>query len=826
MIITASSTIQKISNTNKPHLRIGVMTPLLPLRDVIVFPKVVVPLFVGRDRSVKALEYAMAHNRKIFLAAQKDPNKDDPSIDSDIYNVGTMGTVLQLLKLPDGTVKALVEGNFRGRINNVVDSQGFYMVDVIEIETENACNNETSALFRVINESFAEYAKLSNKIGKEVLDTVASIDDPARFADTIAGNLSIKLSEKQTILETVEINPRLYKLLEYVGTELDILRLENRLKIRVKEQIDKTQKDYYLNEQMRAIQKEMGGNDDFKAEIDELEKRIKRKKLSKEAHAKVKHELKKLKMMTPTSAEGNVVRNYIDWILSLPWYDKSKISFNVDRASEILEEDHYGLEKPKERILEYLAVQSLTKNLRGPILCFVGPPGVGKTSLAKSVARATDRNFIRLSLGGVRDEAEIRGHRRTYIGALPGKIIQSIKKAKTNNPVFCLDEVDKMSTDFRGDPSSALLEVLDPEQNYAFNDHYLDLDYDLSDVFFITTANSLHGIPLPLQDRMEIINVSGYTEIEKLHIANQFLLPKQMEANGLTGDDISFSDRAILKVVRLYTKESGVRNLERELGSICRKVAKSVAKNGRGHKVAVNEKSVSKYLGIEKFRFGLAEEKDLIGVATGLAWTEFGGDLLQIEVTIMPGGGQLQLTGKLGDVMQESAKAALSYVRTKSQALKLPIDFYDKVDIHVHVPEGAIPKDGPSAGVTLTTAIVSALIQKPVDCHVAMTGEITLRGRVLPIGGLKEKVLAAHRGGISKIIIPADNKKDIENIPLSILKKIEFVFVENVAQVLKEALVLAEGDQFLVADECAQVSVLNIIGRKKTENVLIETIAH
>jgi ATP-dependent Lon protease len=563
---------------------------------------------------------------------------------------------------------------------------------------------------------------------------------------------------------------------------------------------------------MRAIHKEMGTQDSHKAELAELEKKIKRKRLSKEAHGRVKQEFQKLKMMSPMSAEATVVRNYIDWIISIPWREKTKVKQNVEDAEIILDEDHYGLEKPKERILEYLAVQRLTKKIRGPILCLVGPPGVGKTSLAKSVARATGRNFIRLSLGGVRDEAEIRGHRRTYIGALPGKIIQFLKKAKTNNPVFCLDEVDKMSTDFRGDPSAALLEVLDPEQNFAFNDHYLDLDYDLSDVFFITTANNLHSIPLPLQDRMEIIRLAGYTELEKLSIAKQFLIKKQVDENGLTSENITFTDKAILTIIRNYTREAGVRNLEREISSVCRKVAREVVKRGEDTKIAVKSQSIHKYLGVTKYRYGRAEEEDMIGVATGLAWTEFGGELLQTETTIMPGKGNIQLTGKLGEVMQESAKAAISYVRSRARQLKLPDNFYEKIDIHIHVPEGAVPKDGPSAGITLATTIVSALLRKPVNRDIAMTGEITLRGNVLPIGGLKEKILAAHRGLISKVLIPLENKKDIEEIPKKILKKIELVLVNHMDDVLKNALVLEEGEEIYASeDEFQTFSIEDII---------------
>ena len=785
--------------------------PLLPLRDVVVFPNMVVPLFVGRDKSIKALEYAMSHQKEIFLSAQKDAKVDDPS-PRDIYAVGTLGTVLQLLKLPDGTVKALIEGRRRGKIENFVDKQDFFMVEAKMLPDTYEINLESKAIMRSINESFEEYAKLNDKISQEIVSTVSSIEDPVRLADTVAGYLTMKGSDKQEILELENLNQRLEKVYQKLVGEIDILRLEQRLRRRVKKQMEKTQKDYYLSEQMRAIHKEMGTQDSHKAELDELEKKIKRKRLSREAHSRVKQEFKKLKMMSPMSAEATVVRNYIDWIISLPWYEKTKVKLDIEEAEKILDEDHYGLEKPKERILEYLAVQRLTKKIKGPILCFVGPPGVGKTSLAKSVARATGRNFVRLSLGGVRDEAEIRGHRRTYIGALPGKIIQFIKRAKSNNPVFCLDEVDKMSTDFRGDPSAALLEVLDPEQNFAFNDHYLDLDYDLSDIFFITTANNLHNIPLPLQDRMEIIRLPGYTELEKLNIAKQFLVKKQVSENGLKPENISFTDKAILKIIRTYTREAGVRNLEREISSICRKVAREVVQRGEDTRIPVKAQSIHKYLGVPKFRYGRAEEKDMIGVATGLAWTEVGGELLQTETSIMPGKGNLSLTGKLGEVMQESAKAAISYVRSRARQLGLPDNFYEKIDIHVHVPEGAIPKDGPSAGITIATTIVSALLRKPVKHDIAMTGEITLRGSILPIGGLKEKILAAHRGMISKVFIPMDNKKDIEEIPNKVLKKVELVLVENMDDVLQNALVLEEGEElFVPEDECRTFSIKDLI---------------
>ena len=768
--------------------------PLLPLRDIVIFPHMVVPLFIGRERSIAALEYAMGQNSYILLCTQKDAKKDEPG-EPDIYRFGTLGNILQLLRLPDGTVKALIEGKRRAEIQQYLTNPNFFLVAAEEIIEPFESSTEVEALVRTTISSFEQYLKLNKKIPQEVFQAVSSITDPGHLADHLASHLAVKIEEKQPLLEIIHPVKRLEKVLYIMQREIEVLQIEGRIKNRVKKQMEKTQKEYYLNEQMRAIQKEMGEKDDFRSEIQELERRIKKKRLSAEANTKVRHELKKLKLMSPMSAEATVVRNYIDWILALPWYEKTRDKLDIVEAERILEEDHYGLEKPKERILEYLAVQSLVKKMKGPILCLVGPPGVGKTSLARSVARALGRNFIRLSLGGVRDEAEIRGHRRTYIGALPGKIIQSLRKAKTNNPVFCLDEVDKMSTDFRGDPSAALLEVLDPEQNFAFNDHYLDMDYDLSEVMFITTANNLYSIPLPLQDRMEIIRIPGYTEVEKLHIAQQFLIPKQREANGLSPENIEFSENAILTVIRQYTREAGVRNLERELAAICRKVAREVAKEGPAHKVRVNSQSVPKFLGVPKFRFGRSEEKDEIGLTTGLAWTEFGGELLLTEVVILPGRGKLTITGKLGEVMQESAQAAMSYVRSRAAELGLPLDFYRRVDVHIHVPEGAISKDGPSAGITLATTLVSALLKIPVHRDVAMTGEITLRGRVLPIGGLKEKIIAAHRGQIKTVLIPKDNEKDLKDIPARILKAVEVVPVEHMDEVLLRALVMAEPEK-------------------------------
>ena len=772
-----------------------IIIPMLPLRDVVVFPHMIVPLFVGREKSINALESAMKEEKGIFLAAQKSAQKDEP-MEEDIYNFGTIGNIIQLLRLPDGTVKVLVEGKKRGLIKEYIDNLDFFLVKVEEqkdlVNTENTV--QIQALMRNITEAFESYSKLSKKVPNEILASIASIDDPAKMADVAVSYLTIKLEEKQKILEVTDVARRLEKIYGMIISESEVLEVEERIKKRVKKQMEKTQKDYYLNEQMRAIQKEMGEEDATKSEIKEIEKRLKEKKLTEEAYNKVKKEAKKLKMMAPMSAEATVVRNYIDWLLDLPWYEKTVNDKTLNQSEEILEEDHYGLKKVKERILEYLAVQTLLEKNKGSILCLVGPPGVGKTSIAKSIARATNRNFVRLSLGGLRDEAEIRGHRRTYIGALPGKIVQLLKKAGSNNPVFCLDEIDKLSSDFRGDPSAALLEVLDPEQNFAFNDNYLEVDYDLSDIMFITTANVMQTIPAPLQDRMEVIRIAGYTEPEKLNIARKYLVTKQMEANGLHEKDISFTDGALLTVIRRYTREAGVRNLEREIASICRKVARRIVADGFDKQVRVTSKAVERYLGIPKFRHGETEDQDRVGLTIGLAWTEVGGELLGIEAMVTRGKGSLILTGKLGDVMQESAQAALSYVRSRSEQLGLPEDFYKEADIHVHVPEGAIPKDGPSAGVAMVTSIASALMRKKVRSEVAMTGEITLRGRVLPIGGLKEKLLAAHRGHIKTVIIPTENKKDLEDdIPRNVLRELEIIFVDNIDEVLNIAL-LKEDD--------------------------------
>ena len=783
-----------IPKLKKPmtNLEQRITLPLLPLRDVVVFPHMVVPLFVGRAKSVNALSNAMNLDKKILLVTQKNAGIDSPG-EKDVYGVGTIGTVLQLLRLPDGTVKALVEGRRRARIVRFVEKEKYVLGEIEPIVEPEVTDAESEAVSRTIIEMFEKYAKINKNISKDLIGNISSIKDVSQLADTVAAHFNFKIQDKQQLLETVPAMDRMGLLFRLMQGEIEIFKMEQRIKGRVKKQMEKTQREYYLNEQMRAIQKEMGAKDDHKSELDELEARIKRKRMSKEAAAKARQEFKKLKLMAPMSAEGTVVRNYIEWLINLPWFERSKLQSDIDKAETILEEDHYGLEKPKERILEYLAVQKLVRKIRGPILCFVGPPGVGKTSLAKSVARATGRVLVRLSLGGVRDEAEIRGHRRTYIGAMPGKIIQSLKKAKVNNPVFCLDEVDKMSVDFRGDPSAALLEVLDPEQNFAFNDHYLDVDYDLSDILFITTANSLHGIPLPLQDRMEIIRLPGYTEYDKLKIAEGFLVPKQTEMNGLTEENIRFTKNAIQTIIRRYTREAGVRNLEREIASICRKVAREVAKEDGKKSNKITAQSVQKYLGVPRFRYGELEEKDEIGMATGMAWTQVGGELLAIETVIMPGKGKLTVTGKLGEVMQESAHAALSYVRSRAGRLGLKKHFYKKIDIHVHIPEGATPKDGPSAGITMATSIVSALIRKPVNRNLAMTGEITLRGRILPIGGLKEKILAAHRGGISEVIIPDENSKDLKEIPAKILKHIEVITASHMDDVLKRAIILPEG---------------------------------
>ena len=778
--------------------------PLIPLRDIIVFPHMVVPLFVGREKSIKALEYAMGNDKNVLLSAQKTARTDNPTA-KDIYTTGTLGTILQLLKLPDGTVKVLIEGKQRARIKEYADEEDLFMVRVEEIVDIHEETPEKEALMRSVLKSFETYVKLNRRIPPEMIMSVTSIEDPGRLADTIASHLTVKLDERQKLLEIEGAAKRLERLYTLLEGEIEILEIEQRVRQRVRKQMEKTQKEYYLSEQMKAIQKELGEKDELKGEIQEFEEKIKTKKLSKEAAKKARQEVKKLRLMAPMSAEATVVRNYIDWLVGLPWGNMTEEKKDIKEAERILEEDHYGLKNVKERITEYLAVRGLVEEMKGPILCLVGPPGVGKTSLAKSVARATGRNFVRVSLGGVKDEAEVRGHRRTYIGSMPGKIIQSIKKAGSSNPLMLLDEVDKMSHDFRGDPASALLEVLDPEQNHTFSDHYLDCDYDLSKVMFITTANSMMGIPYPLLDRMEILRIPGYTELEKLHIAEKFLVPKQLKLHGLTGNNIEFSNSAILAITRNYTKEAGVRSLERQIAAILRKAARDVLEKGKEIKINVTAKGVLRYLGVAQYRFGRVDEKDEVGVAVGLAWTEAGGELLATEVAIMPGKGKLTITGKLGEVMQESAQAAMTYIRSRAEGMGLERDFYQKCDIHIHVPEGAIPKDGPSAGTAMATAIASALLKIPVRKDVAMTGEITLRGKVLPIGGLKEKILAASRGGVTMVIIPKENEKDLKEIPSQILKKVDVVLVENMDEVLVKALrVKSKKDIFALKKEEAE----------------------
>lgn len=771
--------------------------PLMPLRDIVLFPGMVAPLVVGRKKSIMALEAAMEQRSLIFLVTQRDARVDDPG-QKHLYSLGTLASVMQLLRLPDGTIKALVEGKRRAIIVGAFEGgdreDSFYSVRLVEAPDTDVERDDLPAYLRELRKAFDQYTLTNKKLPREVLKSITSLEEPSRMVDLITSHIQLKTEEKQSILELVSLPQRIAKVLEILYREMELSEMEKDIHAKVKKKMNATQRSYYLSEKMRAIQEEMGqgeGGDD----LTELQQAIDKKNLPKAVKEKVAKEFKKLRQMPPMSAETTVVRNYIDAIISLPWKKKSRSKIDILRAEEVLNEDHYGLEKPKERILEYLAVQAQVKKIRGPILCLVGPPGVGKTSVCRSIARAMGREFVRLSLGGVRDEAEIRGHRRTYIGAMPGKIILSMQKAGVINPVFCLDEVDKMSVDFRGDPSAALLEVLDPEQNYAFNDHYLDVDYDLSEVFFITTANHLHGIPAPLQDRMEIISLNGYTEEEKLNIASEFLLPKQLEANGFKPEEIVINEKAILEIIRRYTREAGVRNLERTLASICRKVARERLKNKEPKKkYRISPQAVERLLGVAKYRFGLAEERNEIGLTTGMAWTEVGGELLQIEATIMPGSGKLTITGKLGDVMQESARAALSYVRSRAMRLGLDADFYQKIDIHVHVPEGAIPKDGPSAGITIATSIVSAILKLPVDRKLAMTGEITLRGRVLPIGGLTEKLLAAKRGNITNVLIPRENERNLRDVPQKIRNSLTIDLVDDVDEVLQRALVLKEGE--------------------------------
>ncbi|HSD86104.1 MAG TPA: endopeptidase La [Kofleriaceae bacterium] len=776
----------------------GYRLPLLPLRDIIVFPHMVVPLFVGRDKSLSALEEAMAGDKQILLAAQRRAKTDDPS-EEDIFSIGTVGHIIQLLRFPKGPVKVLVEGRARAHIRGFVQSEPFFVCDVDDVEEPDEDTTEVQALMRSVQDVFEDYVKLNTRIPPEMLVSVRTIDEPGRLSDTIVAHVALKLKDKQELLETPSPSKRLERLGELMQGEIEIRQVEKKLRTRVKKQMEKQQKEYYLNEQMQAIQKELGDRDEFKNELNELESKIKSKKMSKEAKERCLKELKKLKQMSPMSAEATVVRNYLDWVIALPWEDKTEDRHDINAAEQILEAEHYGLKKVKERILEYLAVQTLVPRQRGPILCLVGPPGVGKTSLARSIAHATGRKFVRQSLGGVRDEAEIRGHRRTYIGALPGKLIQSLKKTGSNNPVFLLDEIDKMSMDFRGDPASALLEVLDPEQNNAFNDHYLDLDYDLSDVMFITTANQQHAIPLPLQDRLEIIELPGYTEWEKVAIAKQYLIPKQAENNGVKDLPITWTDEALTAIIHRYTKEAGVRNFEREIATVCRKIAKEWLAAGRtaGMTFEVTVDKLPNWLGVEKYREARREKEDEIGLANGLAVTMFGGDLLTAEVTIVPGKGKLTLTGKLGEVMQESAQAAMSYLRSRAGTFGLSNDFQNKVDIHVHFPEGAIPKDGPSAGITMATAMASALLRIPVRQTIAMTGEVTLRGRVLPIGGLKEKILAAHRAGVTTVLVPEENRKDLKDVPESVLEQLVVHPVKHMDEVLRYALAHPQPEEFL-----------------------------
>ncbi len=767
------------------------LLPLLPLRDIVIFPHMVAPLFVGRPQSIGALESASESDKLIFLLSQKDSKIDAPEED-DLYRIGTVGKVLQLLKLPDGTVKVLVEGCWRGQVHSFVQQEDLLQAVVEPLAESMADSTEVEAVIRAIKTSFEIYIGLSKKIPAEVGATLAGIDDPSRLADTVAGHLQVPIADKQEVLEFMDTSQRLEHILVLLEQEIEILQVEGRIRSRVKSQMERSQKEYYLNEQMRAIQKELGGQDEFKQEILHFEEQIKKKKMSKEATEKAQAELRKLKMMAPMSAEATVVRNYIEWLLSLPWQKGTKDRYDLLKAENILEADHYGLQKVKERVLEYLAVQALVKQIKGPILCLVGPPGVGKTSLGQSIAKALQRKFVRISLGGVRDEAEIRGHRRTYIGAMPGKIIQGLRKSGVKNPVFMLDEIDKMSTDFRGDPSSALLEVLDPEQNNSFADHFLDVDYDLSQVLFIATANNLQAIPRPLHDRLEIIRIEGYSEEEKLHIARRYLLDKLLVSHGLKGEKVAFSDRAIYEIIRRYTRESGVRSLDRGIAAVMRKLAKRTLLEGKNKSFKIGEKQIQKYLGVQQYQYGVREEEDQIGMATGLAWTETGGELLTVEVTTLPGQGKLIITGQLGDVMQESAQAALSYIRSRWQKLELEKDFYSKLDIHVHVPEGAVPKDGPSAGITIATTLASALTGCPIRKDLAMTGEVTLRGRVLGIGGLKEKLLAARRGGITKVLIPIENKKNLVELSSYLLKSLTIEPVSHMDQVLDFALIFNE----------------------------------
>ncbi|MCP4876188.1 MAG: endopeptidase La [Gammaproteobacteria bacterium] len=763
------------------------LIPVLPLRDVVVYPHMVIPLFVGREKSILALEAAMADNKKILLLAQKNAEVDDPG-PGDLYQIGTLSTILQMLKLPDGTIKVLVEGGDRVMVDSLLETNEYYSAATNILEKSNLVDDrEAEVLLRSVLNLFDQYVKLNKKVPPEILTSLSGIDDPSRLADTIAAHMSLKLDEKQDILEIQDPRERIEHIMSKIEGEIDLMQIEKRIRGRVKQQMEKSQREYYLNEQMKAIQKELGDMDDAPNEVDDLQRKIEESGMPKEAREKADSELNKLKMMSPMSAEATVVRNYIDWLVSVPWKKKSKIRRDLTQAEKVLEEDHYGLEKVKERILEYLAVQQRVRKLKGPILCLVGPPGVGKTSIGRSIARATNRKFSRMSLGGVRDESEIRGHRRTYIGSMPGKIIQNLSRVKVRNPLFLLDEIDKMAMDFRGDPASALLEVLDPEQNNTFADHYLEVEFDLSDTMFVATSNSMN-IPGPLLDRMEVIRIPGYTEDEKLNIAIKYLVPKQIKENGLKPGEVEFKQSAVLEIIQRYTREAGVRNLEREISKICRKAVKSMLLTPSTKKINVTAQNIEKYLGVKRFRFGSADEKDQIGQVTGLAWTEVGGELLTIESAVVDGKGKFVQTGQLGDVMKESIQAAMTVVRSRAEILGVNPEFNENKDIHIHVPEGATPKDGPSAGVGMCTALVSALTGIPVNAEVAMTGEITLRGEVLPIGGLKEKLLAAHRGGITKVLIPEENEKDLAEIPDNIKAKLEIIPVRWIDQVLEVAL--------------------------------------
>lgn len=765
--------------------------PLLPLRGLLVYPSMVLHLDVGREKSVKALEKAMVEDNLILLCSQSEVNIEEPTQD-DIFRIGTVANVRQMLKLPNGTIRVLVEGMERAEVIEYTDQEEYYEVIARELPEEENHDPEVSALMRTVLSQFENYINLSKKVTPETLAAVSDIDEPGRLADVITSHLSLKIKDKQEILETIDVRKRLEKLLDILNNEREVLELERKINQRVKKQMEKTQKEYYLREQMKAIQKELGDKEGRAGEVEELRSQLQELELPERVQEKVEKEIDRLEKMPASSAEGGVIRNYVDWLLALPWSNKTEDDLDIVKAEQVLDEDHYGLEKPKERVLEYLAVQKLVKKMKGPILCLVGPPGVGKTSLARSIARSLERKFVRISLGGVRDEAEIRGHRRTYVGAMPGRIIQGMKTAGSMNPVFLLDEIDKMASDFRGDPSSALLEVLDPEQNNTFSDHFVEIPFDLSNVMFVTTANVLHNIPRPLLDRMEVLNIPGYTELEKLQIANRYLLPKQKSEHGLEPEQLVLNEEALMKVIREYTRESGVRNLEQQVAALCRKAAKQIVTN-QSESIEIKAEDIKDYLGIPKFRYGMAELEDQVGTVTGLAWTEVGGETLTIEVTVVPGTGKLTLTGKLGDVMKESAQAAFSFTRSKAVELGIDPDFHEKLDVHIHIPEGAIPKDGPSAGITIATALISSLTKRHVARDVAMTGEITLRGRVLPIGGLKEKSLAAHRAGYKKILLPKDNERDLRDIPDSVKNDVEFVPVSHMDQVLEHALVEQTG---------------------------------